>query len=141
MSAPLSTASCATPARTSSTRPGKRARAEGGRRGVGQCDRAGPPSRSASPHDGVGVAARGESADAQDPDATSQTWIAWRPIEPVLPRSATLRMFRRVGEETSSRQRLAEQRDDGERGRAREEQRVDAVEHAAVARRAACPSP
>src|SRR5689334_25422702 len=62
----------------------------------------------------------------RNPGFPSRTSIAWRPIEPVEPSRATPR---------TAPPPLADDRDDiEERDRRREQERIDPVEHAAVAR-------
>ena len=95
-SAPLSAASCATPAGPDSTCPGS----------ANAPSRAAPgsasaivrtPSRSAS-RSTPSTSLPAASAQTRRPGSSSQTWIACRPIEPVLPRSAMSRITRRVGQ-------------------------------------------
>ena len=135
-SAPLSAARCATPAGPSSTRPEKRPRAASAAAGSASAIvRA--PRRSASrttPSASL-PAARAQTCRS---GSSSQTWIACRPIEPVLPRSATLRIIRRVGETGIRPCRAAR------RSRARPARRRAARRCGRARRRgrpAACPSP
>ena len=121
--------------------PEKRAARRLGRGRVGQRDRAHAEALGLAQH-AVGVAARGERADAQigivvadlDRLPADRAGAAEEGDAAHQPQGRPSRL-------TSRDSGLAEQRDDRERRGPGEEQRVDAVEHAAVARQQRARSP
>ena len=120
----------------SSTRPEKRARAAAAAAGSASAI-VRTPRRSASRTTPSASLPRA-SAQTCRSGSSSQTWIACRPIEPVLPRRATLRISRRVGQARVTPCRAAR------RSRARPGRRRAARRCGRARRRgppAACPSP